>query len=94
MTMDVLNKGSPTESYDDTKDTKSIDGEERYHANAVKFNTGVDVAVEMLSGAHANDAPLDPAEASRIRRKLDWHLLPLLFLLYTGQYMSEPSPRS
>lgn len=88
-----LPKGSPAESYDDSKDTKSLDGGSSYHADAVKFDTGVDVAVALVSGAHADDGPLDPAEARRIRNKLDWHLLPLLFLLYTGLSTNESPPR-
>jgi len=51
----------------------------------VNYEKGVDVSVDLVAGVHADDAPLNPAEARRIRRKIDWQLLPLLFLLYTVQ---------
>ena len=35
-----------------------------------------------LAGIH-DDSELDPADSLRVKRKLDRHLLPLLFLLYT-----------
>ena len=35
-----------------------------------------------LTGIH-DDIELDPADSLRVKRKLDRHLLPLLFLLYT-----------
>ncbi|KAF8343124.1 MFS general substrate transporter [Cantharellus anzutake] len=72
-------------------DNKSLDHSSSSIANAdvVSYGQGVDVAVDLVAGEHANDAPVPPDVASRIRRKLDWHLLPLLFLLYTCQGMDK-----
>ncbi|KAG6856454.1 hypothetical protein H0H87_004314 [Tephrocybe sp. NHM501043] len=39
----------------------------------------VDVAATVGSGS---EAPLDPAEALRLRRKLDFHIMPLMCILY------------
>ncbi|KAG8990411.1 hypothetical protein FRB90_001768 [Tulasnella sp. 427] len=55
-----------------------------------KEEEGVDVVVGLYSG-HAEDAALDPAVASKIRAKLDWNLLPLLFILYTLQFLDKNS---
>ncbi|KAG9022432.1 hypothetical protein FS837_006358 [Tulasnella sp. UAMH 9824] len=55
-----------------------------------KEEEGVDVVVGIFSG-HAEDATLDPEVAARIRRKLDWNLLPLLFILYTLQFLDKNS---
>lgn len=60
-----------------TGDSDSID--------VVNYNQGVDVAVDLVAGAHADDV-VDPELAARVRRKIDWHILPLLFAIYTGVY--------
>jgi MFS family permease len=55
-----------------------------------KEEEGVDVVVGLFDG-HAEDAALDPEVRARIRRKLDWNLLPLLFILYTLQFLDKNS---
>lgn len=40
----------------------------------------VDTAAELVAG---DDIELDPAEADRIRKKIDWHILPLM----CGEYI-------
>ncbi|KAG8917554.1 hypothetical protein FRC01_002376 [Tulasnella sp. 417] len=55
-----------------------------------KDEKGVDVVAELLSG-HAEDAEMDPEVARKIRNKLDWHMLPLLFALYTLQFIDKGS---
>ncbi|CAE7157781.1 unnamed protein product [Rhizoctonia solani] len=57
-------------------------------ADVVQYNKGVDEAVDLVAG-HADDAPVDPEEARRIRVKLDWVILPLLFSLYTVQFVDK-----
>jgi ACS family allantoate permease-like MFS transporter len=37
------------------------------------------------------ETPLSPEEDARIRRKIDWNLLPLLSLIYGLQFVSAPS---
>lgn len=46
---------------------------------------GVDEAVDLVIG-HVDEVPLDPQEARRIRNKIDWVVLPLMFSLYTRKY--------
>ena len=38
-------------------------------------NDQVDTAAQLVAG---QDIELDPAEAARIRKKIDWHILPLM----------------
>lgn len=69
---------------DHSLDEKSITGssvEDLSHVDQSKLRE-VDVAIGIAAG-HTNDEEITPEEAKRIRRKLDWHILPLLFLLYT-----------
>jgi hypothetical protein len=88
---------------DDDSDEKL--GTHSFPTDAVKYDAGVDVAVNLVAGSHADDATLSPEEFKRIRAILDWNILPLLFLLYTRmsarattQYLLltmvySPSPR-
>jgi MFS family permease len=77
-------KGSPPPYPSDEKiDQTSV------HSGAININAGVDVSVGLVAGRHADDAPLDPEEARRIRNKLDKNILPLLFLLYTVQSIDK-----
>lgn len=55
--------------------------------DVVNYQQGVDVAVDLVAGTNVNEA-LDAEAAARVRRKIDWHLLPLLFLIYTGAFTS------
>lgn len=49
--------------------------------DAVDTKSGVDVAVGLITG-HFDDDSLSLQESQRLRAKLDWHLLPLLFAIY------------
>lgn len=49
----------------------------------VKSASAVDVAVNLVAG-HFDDEEISAEESRRLRIKLDWHLLPLLFLIDTG----------
>jgi hypothetical protein len=40
---------------------------------------------------HQDEADLDPAEARRVLRKIDWHILPLLMGSYMLQYLDKSS---
>ncbi|KDN42940.1 hypothetical protein RSAG8_06466, partial [Rhizoctonia solani AG-8 WAC10335] len=70
---------------------KSGSWDARAAGEVVQYDKGVDEAVDLVAG-HADDAPVDPEEARRIRAKLDWVILPLLFSLYT-RTRSEPELR-
>lgn len=52
--------------------------------DVVDYRQGVDVAVDFVAGAHGEDV-LDAEAAARLRRKLDWHLLPLIFAVYASE---------
>jgi hypothetical protein len=72
----------------DTKrrwDEQTRDSANGNSVDVVNYSEGVDVAVDLVAGAHADDV-IDPEVAARIRRKIDWHILPLLFAIYTGAY--------
>lgn len=43
----------------------------------------LDVGLALVAG-HADEPELTPQESKRLRRKIDWHLLPMLCLIYTG----------
>ncbi|EJU02432.1 MFS general substrate transporter [Dacryopinax primogenitus] len=68
----------------------AADSRDDSHPTAVKYDAGVDVAV-LLMEAHEGDSEqeLSKSTASKIRTKLDWRLLPLLFLLYTVNAMDK-----
>jgi MFS transporter, ACS family, allantoate permease len=59
-----------------------VDTKERYEDDT-KYDAkhplvtvkAVDTAAAVVSG---NESQLDPEEALRIRRKIDWHILPLM----------------
>ncbi len=44
----------------------------------------LDVGLALVAD-RSEDADLSPQESKRLRRKIDWHLLPMLFLIYTGR---------
>ncbi|KAH8113932.1 MFS general substrate transporter [Phellopilus nigrolimitatus] len=48
----------------------------------------LDVGLALITGSIEN-GDLTPQEAKRLRRKIDWHLLPLLFLIYTVQFIDK-----
>lgn len=52
--------------------------------DVVNYKQGVDVAVDFVAGAHGEDV-LDAEAVTRLRRKLDWHLLPLIFAVYASE---------
>ena len=70
---------SSEKDFDSDVGCKSVTG-----PTVVNVSLGVDVAARLVAG-HTNDDDLSTAEFIRLRTKLDWHILPLLFLLYTGQ---------
>ncbi|KAG8747216.1 hypothetical protein FRC10_001832 [Ceratobasidium sp. 414] len=76
---------------DNTSDSHSVDKKVTSSftsaADAVQYEKGVDEAVDLIAGAE--DKPLDPQEAKRIRAKIDWVVLPLLFALYTLQFIDK-----
>ncbi len=51
------------------------------HAHHLAFRQAqVDEAAQLVAG---QDFELDEAEALRIRKKIDWHILPLMFSMCT-----------
>lgn len=68
---------SSRDSYDEKSDVKSTTDVVDVHAtHHLAFKTSqVDTGAQLVAGEHFE---LDPAEATRIRRKIDWHILPLM----------------
>jgi MFS family permease len=79
-------KDTSASSIDEKHSPSSDDSSVEVH----KEEEGVDVVVGIFTG-HAEDSALDPAVAAKVRNKLDWHLLPLLFILYTLQFLDKNS---
>lgn len=45
----------------------------------IERNDDVDIAVQILAGAH-DQAPITQAEMDAVRWKIDWHMVPMLFV--------------
>lgn len=71
-------KQSTTGSFTDEKHPS--DSTEFIHGDISTFDVGMKLAAKL-----GDDPELSPQESARLRRKIDWHLLPLLCLIYTGK---------
>ncbi|KAG8162148.1 hypothetical protein KVR01_007913 [Diaporthe batatas] len=60
---------------------------EQYENQPTYEIKGVDKAVDLVAGRDTE--PLDPAEAKRIRNKIDRVVLPLLFSVYILQFLDK-----
>ncbi|KAJ7618009.1 major facilitator superfamily domain-containing protein [Roridomyces roridus] len=70
--------------------SSSID--DKHSSDEKKGNVELEVSVEVVdTGALlvSGDAELDPAEALRVRKKIDRHILPLMCVLYWVQFMDK-----
>ncbi|EPQ57979.1 MFS general substrate transporter [Gloeophyllum trabeum ATCC 11539] len=56
------------------------------HAPIAVDASEADAAAQLVAG---KDVTLDPQEALRLRRKIDWHLLPLMCILYLMQFADK-----
>ncbi|KAJ7858366.1 MFS general substrate transporter [Mycena olivaceomarginata] len=54
----------------------------------ISYTSGLDVAIDLAAG-HADRPPVSAEDSRRMRAKLDWHLLPLLFCMYTVQFIDK-----
>ncbi|KDQ56115.1 hypothetical protein JAAARDRAFT_36903 [Jaapia argillacea MUCL 33604] len=59
--------------------------QQQHHAHNVKVSE-VDTGAQLVAGG---EIELDEAEALRIRKKIDWHILPLMCTLYWVQFMDK-----
>ncbi|EJC99279.1 MFS general substrate transporter [Fomitiporia mediterranea MF3/22] len=48
----------------------------------------LDVGLRLVSG-HTDEPEVSPAESKRLRRKIDWRLLPMLCIIYTVQFVDK-----
>lgn len=66
-------------SYDEKADVKdagaAVTVAELSSHHVAFTNDQVDTAAQLVAG---EDIELDPAEAARIRKKIDWHILPMM----------------
>ncbi len=73
---------SSHESYDEKSDVKSAvnvtDTLAAQHHLAFKSDQ-VDTGAQLVAGQQFD---LDPAESLRIRKKIDWHIMPLMCSMY------------
>ena len=74
---------STSDSYDEKLDIKSevnvATGEVAQHHLAFQTDQ-VDTGAQLVAGEQIE---LDPAEAQRIRKKIDWHILPLMCSMFS-----------
>ena len=71
-------------SVDDKASQRTVEG------SLHKAASEVDVTVGLVVG-HDDDAPVSAEESRRLRIKMDWHILPLLWMVYTRQSSRHPS---
>ncbi|KAF9792773.1 MFS general substrate transporter [Thelephora terrestris] len=69
----------------DARSKSSATQEEKSHG-ALVTSQEVDIGAEFTAGKVIH---LDPEEALRLRRKLDWHLLPLMCVLYLVTFIDK-----
>ncbi|KAF7345820.1 MFS general substrate transporter [Mycena venus] len=71
----------------DEKRHKNGGGEKHIQADVVEVSaTNLDTGAELVWGQYGE---LDPAEALRVRKKIDRHILPLMCTLYWIQFMDK-----
>src|SRR5690349_14144580 len=51
-------------------------------------SAGLDTAWAYLD-AHRDADDTDPIDLAALRRKIDWHIVPLMFLCYTLQFLDK-----
>ncbi|TFK49089.1 MFS general substrate transporter [Heliocybe sulcata] len=83
MRTDLITKQASSSSLDEKHPIDDVSAE------AVKIDSRIDVAASLVAGDATADDELHPEESRRIRAKIDWHLLPLLFFIYTVQYIDK-----
>lgn len=54
-----------------------------------RVQSEVDVTVALVAAHGALNEEITPEESRKLRIKLDWHLLPILFMLYTLQFIDK-----
>lgn len=85
-----------SDSYDEKSDIKSAVNvattEANLHHRAFNKNQA-DAGAQLVAGRQAE---VDPAESVRIRKKIDWHILPLmcseLIHLQMGRFICDTHP--
>ncbi|KAJ3554235.1 hypothetical protein NM688_g3211 [Phlebia brevispora] len=73
---------SRTDSLDDEK--VRYDDIDLIHGDFKTLDVGLTLVVDQ-----SDDTPLQAKDAKRLRRKIDWHLLPLLCMIYTAQFIDK-----
>lgn len=73
-------------SFDTTRSPTLSKEKDEHEKIAVVVNEikTLDVGLTLVANC-AHDAPIDSNESKRVCRKVDLHILPLLFLIYTGK---------
>lgn len=60
--------------------------------SAPKQNLGdPDLAYNFLANVHASDDAAAQVDLKRLRRKIDWYIVPIMFLCYTMQFVDKVS---
>ena len=69
----------PSRSASSIDEKVSPDDHELVHGDFKRM----DVGLKVVAG-HSEEPEISPSDAKRIRRKIDWNLLPLLCVIYMG----------
>ncbi|KAK7684372.1 hypothetical protein QCA50_012319 [Cerrena zonata] len=77
-------EGSVDEKHAVTVDVSTASPNDTHHVEFRKDQ--VDTGAQLVAGGAVQ---LDPEEATRIRKKIDWHILPLMCILYWVQFMDK-----
>ena len=75
----VIDTRAPSRDASSLDEKVPIDDLELIHGDFKRM----DVGLRLVTG-HSEEPEVPPGESKRIRRKIDWHLLPLLCIIYTG----------
>lgn len=60
-------------------------------AGSAGSHQGLDQAYDFLQRHGEDEQPEDQQQLRRIRRKVDWYIIPIMFLCYTMQFIDKVS---
>ncbi|PCH43288.1 MFS general substrate transporter [Wolfiporia cocos MD-104 SS10] len=70
----------------DSVEKASLDDEKNVKVHVALVSEEVDTGAQLVAGTQMD---IDPQEALRIRKKIDWHIMPLMCILYWIQFMDK-----
>lgn len=71
---------------DSTSNSSEKREDHNTHASSTVHSYDVDVGTQLID---ETDSPLTPQEASRLRAKIDWHIMPFMCIMYLITFMDK-----